>query len=134
MSDRTTPKQQRGIDTRARLVEAANAVYEREGRDSLKTQDVQKESGLSIGTLYRYFSNRAEILEAVMAYRVSQGLEEAPEAAQASPVVDERAATAIDAVEAIKNWCLKVIDRGEGKHDLKTAGQFILKEIEQRGL
>lgn len=134
MSDRTTPKQQRGIDTRARLVEAANAVYERDGRDSLKTQAVQKESGLSIGTLYRYFGNRAEILEAVMAYRVSQGLDEAPVASQTAPASAEQSGTAVDAIEAIKNWCLKVIERGEGKHDLKTAGQFILREIEQRGL
>lgn len=131
MSERTTPKQQRGIDTRTAIIEAANAVYERDGRDYLKTQTVQQESGKSIGTIYRYFTDRGALLEAVVSYRVEKGLEEAPAPVQASPVTDS---TAVDALAAIKRWCQRVIEAGEGKHDLKTAGTFILSEIEKRGL
>lgn len=134
---RITPKQQRGIDTRTRIIEAANAVYEEVGRDYFKTQTVQKQSGLSIGTIYRYFENRVALLAAVIEHRVSQGLEQPSETSGVptpSPEAHDRGKDALEAVEKIKAWCQKVIIAGEGKADLKTAGEFMLREIEQRGL
>lgn len=132
MSDvRVVPKQKRGIDSRTHIIEAANVVYERKGRDYFKTQDVQKESGMSIGSIYRYFKDRVTLLDAVMAYRVEQGLEDAPAAPVAAPAEDS---VARETIQAIKDWCEMVIVKGEGAYDLKTAGEFILKEIEERGL
>ncbi len=130
MADRTTPKQARGITTRTRIVEVANDIYERTGRDYFKTQDVQKESGVSIGTIYRYFKDRVAILDAVMAYRVEKGLDKAPTPAE-TPAEDS---VALSTIQDIKDWCARVIERGEGLHDLKTAGELISKVISDRGL
>ncbi len=128
---RAVPKQQRGITTRTHIIEAGNTVYEREGRDYFKTQDVQKECGVSIGTIYRYFVNRVDLLDAVMEYRKANGLEKTQEAA---PEADSKALAALETIEKIKNWCMLVIEKGEGEGDLKVAGSFMLSEIEKRGL
>ncbi|KAI3602712.1 hypothetical protein D8I24_3263 (plasmid) [Cupriavidus necator H850] len=54
----TTPKGQR---TRAQLLAAGRRVFDRNGYVELKMGDVAMEAGVSMGALYRYFSNKDEM-------------------------------------------------------------------------
>jgi len=67
-----------------RIVDAAIALAERGGFDAVKLRDVAEASGVALGTLYKYFRSKEEILlfavnedmerlEAVMSERPPQG-------------------------------------------------------------
>jgi AcrR family transcriptional regulator len=47
------------------VVESATAVFAREGYDATKVQQIAKESGISLGTLYEVFSGKVEIWRAI---------------------------------------------------------------------
>ncbi|WP_395159966.1 TetR/AcrR family transcriptional regulator, partial [Ilumatobacter sp.] len=57
-----TPKARR---TRARILAAAQVVFERKGLHAARITDIAEESGLSPSAFYRYFDSKAEVLEAV---------------------------------------------------------------------
>ncbi|AND16758.1 TetR/AcrR family transcriptional regulator [Rathayibacter tritici] len=61
------PRQQRGIETRERLLRAATVVMAEVGRDRLTICEVVKRAGVAAGTFYRYFPDRAVLIEAVLA-------------------------------------------------------------------
>ncbi|MBW2360973.1 MAG: TetR/AcrR family transcriptional regulator [Deltaproteobacteria bacterium] len=72
--------------TRERILEGAVQAVARHGVTKLELIDVSDAAGVSRGTLYRYFSNRKELLKSVAAretYRFWQGglkaLQDAPE-------------------------------------------------------
>ena len=52
----------KGERTRARLLDAAKSVLEREGYHDLKTTDVTSEAELSNGTFYIYFRDKADLV------------------------------------------------------------------------
>ena len=68
---RNTPKQPRSHKTLSSLAESATALYNEPevGRDRLTTAMVAKLSGVSIGTFYRYFPSRYELLEHIAPHR-----------------------------------------------------------------
>ncbi len=57
-----TPK---GRRTRARILEAAQVVFERKGLHAARIADIAQEAELSPSAFYRYFESKAEVLEAV---------------------------------------------------------------------
>lgn len=63
MNERHTPTQKRAHITRDKLLFAAQIVIAREGRDRFTTAMVAEEAGKSIGTVYRYFTDRVAILD-----------------------------------------------------------------------
>jgi AcrR family transcriptional regulator len=69
-----------------RLVEAAHAVFARDGGDA-SMEAVAREAGVGVGTLYRHFPKRIDLVEAV--YRTD---------------VDELAAAAEKAVANLEPW------------------------------
>lgn len=60
----TTPK---GLRTRQSIVQAGRAVFARSGFVSARMGDIAEEAGLSMGGLYRYFANKDDVFEAVIA-------------------------------------------------------------------
>jgi len=50
--------QQRARATYGALVEAARHVFERQGYDAAQTPDIAREAGVSVGTFYRYFTDK----------------------------------------------------------------------------
>lgn len=64
--DRSRPVQQRGVRTCERILKATSAVLFEVGRDRLSTADVAEHAGVSIGSIYRYFPDRAALIEAVL--------------------------------------------------------------------
>ena len=56
---------------RVRFCEAALACFRRKGVVASNLTDICQESGLSMGALYKHFSSRDELLEAVLEYRLA---------------------------------------------------------------
>jgi AcrR family transcriptional regulator len=59
--------QPRAHRTRQLIFEAALLILEQEGEAALTTNRIAERSGFSVGTIYQYFSNKQEILRALVA-------------------------------------------------------------------
>jgi AcrR family transcriptional regulator len=55
-------------EVREQIVKAARACFVRFGTEKTSMSDVAKEAGVSRGTVYRYFQDRADLVEGVFAY------------------------------------------------------------------
>ncbi|MBJ6764520.1 TetR family transcriptional regulator [Myxococcaceae bacterium JPH2] len=62
ISSRKKPKQARSADLVATILEAAAQVLAKEGAQGFTTAQVAERAGVSIGSLYQYFPNKAAIL------------------------------------------------------------------------
>ena len=62
---RNQPKQSRSRATVSAILEATIRVLDQEGYEAATTTRVAEVAGVSIGTLYQYFSNRDAILDAL---------------------------------------------------------------------
>ena len=62
---RRSPRQARAAQTVASIVEAAAQILEKGGLAAFTTNAVAERAGVSIGTLYRYFPDKASILRAL---------------------------------------------------------------------
>ncbi|MER9593426.1 TetR family transcriptional regulator [Mesorhizobium sp. M0244] len=62
ISSRKQPKQARSAELVAAILEAAVQVLAREGAQRFTTARVAEKAGISIGSLYQYFPNKAAIL------------------------------------------------------------------------
>jgi AcrR family transcriptional regulator len=63
---RTIPSSGRGKRTRAALVTAARAVFERDGYLDARITDIAEEADVASGTFYTYFDSKEEIFAAVV--------------------------------------------------------------------
>jgi AcrR family transcriptional regulator len=62
ISSRKRPKQARSIDLVAAILEAAAQVLAKEGAPRFTTARVAERAGVSVGSIYQYFPNKAAIL------------------------------------------------------------------------
>jgi AcrR family transcriptional regulator len=62
---RRTPQQARGLETYERILVTAEKVLVREGFKAFTTVKIAEEAGINVATLYRYFSDKQEILVAM---------------------------------------------------------------------
>ena len=62
ISSRKQPKQARSSDLVAAILEAATQVLAKEGAARFTTARVAEKAGVSVGSLYQYFPNKAAIL------------------------------------------------------------------------
>lgn len=62
---RQQPVQPRGHERREAILAAARDLYDEVGRDDFRTEDLAVRAGCSIGTIYRYFKNRVDILDQI---------------------------------------------------------------------
>ncbi|MGW5456186.1 TetR/AcrR family transcriptional regulator [Nocardia sp. NPDC003979] len=60
---RRRPQQERAKQTRARILDAAARLFGARGIANTSTNRIAAEAGMSIGTLYRYFADRDEIVK-----------------------------------------------------------------------
>ena len=63
---REPPATARGVCTRAKLIVAARAVFERDGYVAVRLADIAAAAGTSVGTLYLYFDGKEQLLHAVL--------------------------------------------------------------------
>ena len=62
ISSRKRPKQARSTELVAAILEAAAQVLAEEGASRFTTARVAERAGVSVGSLYQYFPNKAAIL------------------------------------------------------------------------
>lgn len=65
MTAPSTPRSRKGEKTRARLLDAARAVFERTGFLEARITDIAEEAGLSHGSFYHYFESKEQIFREV---------------------------------------------------------------------
>ncbi|GAC1603997.1 MAG: hypothetical protein NVS3B21_32930 [Acidimicrobiales bacterium] len=81
-----TPRSRKGALTRARLVEAAKAVFEESGFLEARISDIADRAGMSHGSFYHYFESKeqifrevAEMQEALLTGPVEDGVDDGPQ-------------------------------------------------------
>jgi AcrR family transcriptional regulator len=67
------PRSRKGVETRARLVNAAKEIFERDGFLDARISDIAERAGLSHGSFYHYFESKEEVFREV-AVEVDQRL------------------------------------------------------------
>jgi AcrR family transcriptional regulator len=80
---RRRPKQARSQATYDSILEAAEQLLQREGAGGLNTNRIAERAGVSIGTLYQYFPDKAAILLATAQRSLAQpddGITDPPKA------------------------------------------------------
>ncbi len=63
--DRAAPRSRKGVQTRARLVDAAKKVFERDGFLNARILDIAETAGLKHGSFYHYFDSKEQIFREV---------------------------------------------------------------------
>lgn len=74
---RKFPKQERAKTTVNSILEAANQLIESEGLENVSTNKIAERAGVSIGSLYQFFPNKAVIFETLAAYNIEKVANEA---------------------------------------------------------
>ena len=75
------PLRKDAVRNRTLLIDAAREVFARRGLEA-SLDDVAKHAGLGVGTAYRHFANKHELLTALMSQTIDQIVAEAERAAQ----------------------------------------------------
>lgn len=72
------PRQQRGVDTRQKLIDAAVSVFARDTVEGARIEDIIEKAGVSRGTFFHYFPRKEDVLLSIAAGefgRVRQAIE-----------------------------------------------------------
>ena len=77
---RTGPRSRKGVQTRARLIDAAKQVFERDGFLDARIADIAETAQLAPGSFYHYFDSKEQIFREV-AEAQEERLTAAPDAA-----------------------------------------------------
>ena len=106
--DTVVPLQKRARETRAALLAAVERVVAAEGPDGVTTTRIATETGVAVGTIYRYFADRDALLLATYDETVGRIVAECRSALETLPHEVEAARAArlllgryLDAAEAI---------------------------------
>ena len=83
----STPRSRKGAQTRARLLEAAKAVFEDSGFLEARISDIAERAGLSHGSFYHYFESKEQIFREVA--DAQEALLTAPGGDDEAPVASE---------------------------------------------
>lgn len=67
------PVLKRGIETKAKLIEAANAAFIEKGYHKTNSKEISARAGLAIGTFYSYFNDKKEVLIDLVRQQYQQG-------------------------------------------------------------
>ncbi|NQW51260.1 MAG: TetR/AcrR family transcriptional regulator [Rhodospirillales bacterium] len=97
---RRMPRQARAAQTVASIVEAAAQILEKGGLAAFTTNAVAERAGVSIGTLYQYFSNKNALLMALARGEMEAALREVGRALQGEgdPSVEGRVRAMVRAI------------------------------------
>lgn len=100
------PRRSRGLKTRAALLDAVEALVAAEGPDAVTTTRIAAETGVSVGTIYRYFSDREALLLAAYDETVSRIVASCAAALEALPA-------GIRPAEAARHLLSRYLDEAE---------------------
>ncbi|MGH2614062.1 MAG: TetR/AcrR family transcriptional regulator [Thermomicrobiales bacterium] len=128
--DATRPQRADARKNRERLLAVADAIFAAQGV-SASTEDVAREAGVGIGTVFRHFPTKAALLEAVVVGRLRRFADEAHALARDDSV---------DAGEAFFTLFARAADQSAAKNavaaaladtgvDVSTATRPIMEEM-----
>ena len=86
--ERRRPRQERALEKVGLMLEAATRILDKQGLAGLTTNRVAEVAGVSIGTVYQYFNDKSELLDA-LAEREVKTLADGILAALAGPAPTE---------------------------------------------
>ncbi|MFH2008122.1 MAG: TetR/AcrR family transcriptional regulator [bacterium] len=66
------PKQKRGIQTRAAILDAGERLFSRDGYHATSTKKIAREAGTSVGSYYNYFPDKKALLIEVYQQHVTK--------------------------------------------------------------
>jgi AcrR family transcriptional regulator len=102
------PRQRRAVETRDGLLATVESIVAKEGADAVTTTRVALESGVAVGTIYRYFEDRDAMLLAAYDATVvrvvdicHQALEALPEAVPVETAARNLLGIYLEAAESI---------------------------------
>jgi TetR/AcrR family transcriptional repressor of nem operon len=95
----------KGLATRTRIISAASELVFAHGVARTSIEDVQQQAGVSASQMYHYFTDKDDLIRAVIAHQTDGIL-----AAQ-RPVLDE-----LDSFAALERWRDVLIDLQEKRH------------------
>src|ERR1700712_689685 len=95
----------KGRATRARIVEAAAELVFAPGVARTGIDDVRRQAGVSASQLYHYFTDKDDLVRAVIAHQ-TEGILDAQQ-----PLLDH-----LDSVEALERWRDLLVDLQEQRH------------------
>lgn len=87
---RKQPKQERSKVTVEAILDGAIRVFDRKGGESCTTAHIAEAAGVSVGTLYQYFSNRDAIIDALQDREFDRALNMLMEHFEATSFTDAR--------------------------------------------
>ena len=91
------PRPSRG-DKRERILDAAIAVFARDGYHRARVSDIAREANIAYGLVYHYFTNKEEILSTIFEERWSGLLEAVERIADRSAPVEQKLIAVADLV------------------------------------
>lgn len=104
---------------REHLLKVAKAAFTRRGAD-VNLDDLAKEAGLGVGTLYRHFPTREALIAAVYRAEVNALAERAESLAATRPPL-----------EALREWMKLFVDYIAAKHLIAPALNAMVGDLEQ---
>jgi AcrR family transcriptional regulator len=102
-ADDDHPRRRAGRANRARVLDSADEVFARQG-EAGSTEDVAALAGVGIGTVFRHFPTKADLLDAVLTRRFDRLTE------RATALLDTD-----DPIEALEAFLMFMIDEAPGK-------------------
>jgi len=104
----------KGAATRARIVQAAAALARQRGAARTSIDEVRAEAQVSASQLYHYFSDKNELMRAVVAHEAAVAIEEQPQLAE------------LDSIESLRAWRDAVVDHAgrRGFHGWSPLGSL----------
>jgi AcrR family transcriptional regulator len=95
----------KGRATRARIVEAAAELMFDRGVAGTSTEDVREAAGVSNSQLYHYFTDKAALVQAVIAHQTDQII------AGQEPLLNE-----LDSLDALESWRDMLVELQRQRH------------------
>ncbi len=72
MQKKRAPKQNRGIDTKNRILEAGFRLFSQKGLHGTSSREIASEAGVAIGSFYSYFEDKRELfIELLKTHRLN---------------------------------------------------------------
>jgi AcrR family transcriptional regulator len=102
-ADDDHPRRRAGRANRARVLDSADQVFARQG-EAGSTEEVAALAGVGIGTVFRHFPTKADLLDAVLTRRFDRLTE------RATALLDTD-----DPIEALEAFLMFMIDEAPGK-------------------
>jgi AcrR family transcriptional regulator len=131
-----TPVQRRSRDVVARILEATGALLNSgPGSSAITMQQVADQAGVSVGSIYRYYADKSDLLRATQDHTLSEfDARMAPCLAQAPPTVEGAVGAMVDVMyDHMKQRASEIgafmtasddvmVGRARATHQLKLAG------------